>query len=55
MLGKIEGGRRGWQKMRRHHRLNGHEFDKLWETVEDRGGWCFAVQGVAKIWTQLRD
>ena len=30
MLGKIEGRRRGWQRMRWvgwHHRLNGHEFE----------------------------
>ena len=29
MLGKIEGGRRrGRQRMRWHHRLNGHEFEQ---------------------------
>ena len=30
MLGKIVGGRRGWQRMMMvgwHHRLNGHEFE----------------------------
>ena len=30
MLGKIEGRRRGWQRMRWlgwHHQLDGHEFD----------------------------
>ena len=38
-----------------HHRLDGHEFGKLWEIVEDRGAWCAAVHVVAKRWTQLRD
>ena len=29
MLGKIEGGRRrGWQKMKWHHQLDGHEFEQ---------------------------
>ena len=27
MLGKIEGGRRGQQRMRWHHQLSGHEFE----------------------------
>ena len=27
MQGKIEGRRRGWQRMRWHHWLNGHEFE----------------------------
>ena len=40
----------GW-----YHWLNGHEFDKLWETVKDRKAWCAAVNGVAKNWTQLSD
>ena len=38
---KIEGKkRRGQQRMRRPdsiNQLNGHEFEQLWETVEDRG------------------
>ena len=26
---------------------------KLWETVEDRGGWHAIVHGVTKSWTHL--
>ena len=40
------------EMVRQHHRLNGHEFDKLQEMVEDRGTWCAAVHGVAK--SQIR-
>ena len=36
-----------------HHRLDGHEFGKFWEIVEDRGAWHAAVHWVAKSPTQL--
>ena len=58
MLGKVEGKRRGWQRMRWLDRITDSmdmKLNKLWEIVKDREIWCTAVWGVEKNWTQLRD
>ena len=55
MLGKIEGRRRGWQRMRWVDSTDSIDMDlnKLRETVNDRGAWHAAVHGVMKNQKQL--
>ena len=58
MLGKIEGRRRGRQRMRR---LDGiidsmvMTLSKLQEMVKDREAWRAAAHGVTECWTRLSD
>ena len=58
ILGKIEGRRRGWQRIRW---LDGIidsmklSLSRLWEMVNNGETWCAAIHGVTKSWAQLSD
>ena len=58
MLGKIEGRRRGWQRIKWLDGITKSldmSFSKFWESVMARKAWHAVVHGVTKSWARLSD